>query len=675
MATLKTDTTAYGSTTATPAIPSAVSPGRSTAASYQPIAGKMRAILEQASKNNDDKGKQMGAVLFGFELVHANLKNLMSEKGFFPGFTQEQKLWYIDATLYDTFWKKLFGKDDYKVPCPSDQPQLSTGLEHRPSTPAQISTGKINNKVATPLSLSTEHPTVATLPCQNASSETGVTLADDPGLPTFVPLRTFPQTSLTQDWVGSGQDVPATGNPRSSKPQKSPSKSPYRSSKISGSGRAHINNLPANKPPFNLQMESSSLLLKRRTSQARGTFQRDVSSRNQPSNSSITKAQGNLKLIPIPGRNPDIKQMQSSPSMNRQQPPARPNSTTMMPRQQQINPNSWGGPTIAQYSPESMRMMATGGPLNMSFPPHSTTRPQQMQSNRDPRNNPMARQGSTTKLDGHNLSSSPIVIQNQSPHSQNYRNQVLDLASMRAGSYSQNHGQQNNPHSNFNGQHGYQPPLGSGLRNDSTHLAAGQYQQQNNHQRSHSDCTTAAYSQFQYPQSKYFMGMPIDTPPQGSPLQFRQPVFRHSHTPTVPTQNSSPYGNGHGHAHFAPNFANYPGQARPHPDGFSSPSPMHPQHSQVQHGAQMPRTNSAPPVYAQPDHQKYWSNGRGQPATCWQGGHPMVRGSGAATHNPNMPRQYLLPEDQARLDSGFNRKRNLEEFSEGTWLAQAPAKR
>lgn len=43
--------------------------------------------------------------LYRFDLVREQLTDLMSEEGFFPGFTEAQKLWYIDATLYDTYCK------------------------------------------------------------------------------------------------------------------------------------------------------------------------------------------------------------------------------------------------------------------------------------------------------------------------------------------------------------------------------------------------------------------------------------------------------------------------------------------------------------------------------------------------------------------------------------------
>ncbi|KAG4434067.1 hypothetical protein IFR05_010456 [Cadophora sp. M221] len=681
MATLNTNTTADGSATPTPAMPSALNPSRPPAASYQPTVYAMRASLEQASQINSHKGKQIRDVLFNFDQVHGQLEELMSEKGFFPGFTQEQKLWYIDATLYDRFCepipgslslktdgvagKKMFGRESYKIPCPPDQPQLSTGPEHEASTSVQISPGQINNRVAIPLSQATENPNLATLPGDNVCNEVGVDLVDESGLPTSAPLRASPQTSHGQNQDDYGQEVSLKGNMRSSEPQKLASTSQYRANK--GSGLTHTHSFPGNQPPLDLHLDSSSLLRKRRTSHLARATQRGVGGIKLPSKSRVTKPQAKVQQVPTPGGSADIKQEQSSPSMNQQQLPTRPASTML--DQPQINLNWCGGSTITQYPQESLQMMAPSGPLNMNFPPHPTTRPQQMQSYGDPRNNPIAQHGSPTEHGRNYLSGSPRAGQNQIMYPQNNEKQSPEVASMSARSYSQNHKQQRTHLSNFNDQPGYQPPQGNGLSNDSTYLAAIQYQQQNGHQRSHSDWTIPVSPQVQSPQSKYLMGLPVDNLPQGSPNQFVQPNFRHSHTLFAPTQNSSSYG--HGHAHFASHFANHPGQAQPQPNGFASPGPMHFQPIP----AQMLRTNSAPPVYAQPDHQKYWSNGRGQPAPNLQGGYPMVRGNGVATHNPNMPRQYLLPEDQARLDSGFNRKRNLDELSEGDSLAHGPAKR
>lgn len=43
-----------------------------------------------------------------FDLVREQLTDLMSEQEFFSDFTEAQKLWYIDATLYDAYRELIY---------------------------------------------------------------------------------------------------------------------------------------------------------------------------------------------------------------------------------------------------------------------------------------------------------------------------------------------------------------------------------------------------------------------------------------------------------------------------------------------------------------------------------------------------------------------------------------
>ncbi|KAH7319418.1 hypothetical protein BKA65DRAFT_482924 [Rhexocercosporidium sp. MPI-PUGE-AT-0058] len=628
---------------------------------YHPIGDEIRTYLEQAVLENSHKAKEIGAVLFSFEMVHAHLQDLMREEGFFAAFTEEQKLWYIDAVLHDRFWMKLFRKDKYKVPCPPDRRQLSTPAPQA-STPAQAGTGQTHNGKAPPHGPSANNSNTATVARQKILSETGANLANSACSSTSAPLRASHSEVHTQDLADSGKDVSALGNQLPSETQRFTSKLPYYANE--GVSRTHAVEFPVNAQPIlDLQM-NSSLFRRRQTSAAARAIQQHVGLVRQSSDTPITTPQANLQRGSVSGDTINTNQLQLSPSINDQQPLTRPVGAPLMTDRLEHNAYSSGATKMPHHSPHTMHAMTASGPSTMSLPPYSITGSQHSKGYGHPSNTTIVLQGSSTQL-GNNLSGSPILGQN--PYVQNNGYNCPQMNFMRARSQSQNDGQQNNPLSNFNDHYGFQPSRGSGLRNDSEYTTAGQHRQQDTHQLFNSSCMIPASAQLQSPQPTYFMGIPLD--PDGSPLHHPQPSFRPSPSP-VSTQNHSHLGHGHGHSR--PQFNGKLVQPQPRHTRSASFSPMHPQ---VQSGAQMIRTNSAPPAYAQPGHQNYWSNGHGKPTPKIQGGYPMVRGNGSAKQNHIMRRQYLLPEDQARLESGFNRKRDLDQFSEGAPLDQGLSKR
>ena len=86
-----------------PSTPIMATPATSGSSFYIPQTDKMREKLSQVKCKSPNGEKRLMLDLYRFDLTREQLTDLMGEEGFFPGFTEAQKLWYIDATLYDTY--------------------------------------------------------------------------------------------------------------------------------------------------------------------------------------------------------------------------------------------------------------------------------------------------------------------------------------------------------------------------------------------------------------------------------------------------------------------------------------------------------------------------------------------------------------------------------------------
>ncbi|KAK0115526.1 hypothetical protein ONS95_000195 [Cadophora gregata] len=96
----------------------------------RPYSEKMRERIERISCQTLEGKDRKLHELFRFDLMRNELMDLMSQDGFFPGFTEAQKLWYIDAALYDRFiLPQTVGGIKFQYSCPPDSFQLSPMAE------------------------------------------------------------------------------------------------------------------------------------------------------------------------------------------------------------------------------------------------------------------------------------------------------------------------------------------------------------------------------------------------------------------------------------------------------------------------------------------------------------------------------------------------------------------
>ncbi|KAH7403225.1 hypothetical protein BKA64DRAFT_706729 [Cadophora sp. MPI-SDFR-AT-0126] len=173
-----------------------------TPASYKPCTHTIRTVLNHVLYKTADDRKE---VLWKFDLLRGELSNLMVQEGFFPGFTQAQKLWYIDATLHETFPPQ----------------QLPIQPESLSATFVEVNTNQISNNIVAPRKFAKGLRNASPSTCQDVAYKTGVDWVTNQAFNTtsgintqrtWVPENNVDKETMDPNWPIDFWAVPSRSN-------------------------------------------------------------------------------------------------------------------------------------------------------------------------------------------------------------------------------------------------------------------------------------------------------------------------------------------------------------------------------------------------------------------------------------------------------------------------------